>query len=424
MDIKKLIKAILPKEIVFEIGLNLRRLKSKKIIRQTQSHYKEVETKIRHRDGKLRVGAYAVYDTTFGACTLFDLMLAQPKKYDVKVVVIPDISRGILYQKQQYLATKRFFEKRFGSQFVADGYNLDTGEFLDYSLDFDVIYCANPYDNMVNIVHGVKYLSKKNVLPIYISYGCYVDNYGYKTIMPLLEISLFWKVFADDVFSYKAYKKYELCKGKNVLLFGYAKMDSFASFKKMVCKRKRIIIAPHHTIKNKVLPLSNFLALSDFILELPRKYPEIEFIFRPHPLLFINMINEGVWTDKKVEQYIANIKDSGMIYSVGGDYFDIFVNSDAIIHDCASFIYEYLFTNNPCCFVAKKGYKKVISSLGKACLKNYTIAFNKNQIEDFVEKVVIASKDVLRESREHFTTKYLKLNYPSVSARILEELLF
>lgn len=418
---KKLIKAILPKDLVFEIKLNLRRRKYKEQLKQTFDHYKKVETKIKHRGGKLRVGAYVVYDSTFGACTLFDLMLAQPKKYDVRVVVIPDVSRGISHQKQQYLATKQFFEKRFGSQFVADGYNLDTGEFLDYSLDFDVIYCANPYDSMVNQIHGVCYLSTRECLPIYISYGCMPDKYGCKVIMPMLEMSLFWKVFADNVYSFKDYKRFELSRGKNVVLSGYAKMDRLVDFEDAKSEKKRIIIAPHHSVNLPALPLSNFLNSSDFILELPKKYPDIQFVFRPHPLLFTNMVNKGFWTQEQVDEYILNIKKQGMMYSVGGDYLQVFVNSDAIIHDCSSFVVEYLYTGKPCCFFAKKNYKNIFSKLGKLCLKNYYLAFDHDQICNFIDNVVLKNEDPLKKKREEFF-KELAIYYPNASNKILEQI--
>ena len=186
--------------------------------------------------------------------------------------------------------------------------------------------------------------------------------------------------------------------------------------------KKRIIIAPHHTINNQVLPLSNFLKYSDFILELPKKYPEIEFIFRPHPLLFVNMVNEGFWTNMQVDAYIEQIQKNGIVYSVGGDYFDVFVNSDAMIHDCSSFVVEYLYTEKPCCFVAKTNYKKIFSELGKSCLENYYIAFEKQQIMDFIENVIIKGNDSLKEKRTAYAKNHLAINYPNASKEVLNQI--
>ena len=272
----------------------IKRLQCKNLIKSTYRHYSEIEEEIKNRNQKnLRFAAYVVYDSTFCAYDLFDLMLSDLEHYTPKIVVIPDVSRGNEHMIKQYNETKSFFIKKYGSKFVLDGWNERENKFLDHSNEFDVIYLANPYDFMVDKLHGVSYLSTKNVLPIYMSYGCMPDNYGCKITMSLKEISLFWKVFADNKMTYKDYCRYELAKGKNVVLSGYAKMDSLAKFKENSRAKKRIIIAPHHTINNPALPLSNFLEYQRFYLELPKLFPQIEFVFRPHPLLFINMINEG-----------------------------------------------------------------------------------------------------------------------------------
>jgi len=421
--VKQLIGKMLPKDLKQSLSIKYRSIRYKKLIDLTYAHYAEVEQKIKQRDNApLRVASYVVFDSSFGAYDLFDLMFADAKTYSAKIVIVPDVARGISHQKEQYEKTKKFFLNKYGEANVLDGWNPETDEYIDYSDNFDVIYLANPYDAMVHKLHGIGYLSTKEVLPIYISYGCMPDNYGCKVIMPKLEISLFWKVFADNKMSYKDYKKYELAKGRNVVLSGYAKMDSLIKFSERNSEKKRIIIAPHHTVNDPGFPLSNFLKYSDYFLKLPEMYPHIDFIFRPHPLLFTNMVNAGFWTNEQVEEYIAAIQKAGMVYSVGGDYFDIFVNSDAMIHDCSSFVVEYLFTGKPCCFMAKKNYKKIFATLGNSCLKNYYLAFDEQKISEFIENVIISGKDELKEKREAYAKEYLALNYPKVSQKILEEI--
>lgn len=400
----------------------LRSLKYKKYIDDVHKHYDEVALEIKNKKEKLRVGAYVVFDSTFGAYKLFELMYACPEKYIAKIVIIPDIARGCVHQREQYQATKAFFVKKYGKDNVLDGFDESENKFVDYSEAFDIIYLANPYDSMVNLVHGIRYLCTKNCLPVYISYACMPDKYSCDILIPLLEISLFWKVFADNQHSYKDYKKYELFHGKNVILSGYAKMDSLINFIEKPRLRKSIVIAPHHTINNSALPLSNFLKYYDFFLRLPILFPEIDFIFRPHPLLFINMINEGYWTQGQVSEYLDNMKKRGVVYSGGGDYLDIFVNSDAIIHDCSSFIVEYLYTKKPCCFMMKKENKNVFSSLGKECLKNYYLAYSEENIISFIQDVVIDGVDSLKSLRERYAKDYLMENYPNVSEKILEEI--
>lgn len=398
-------------------------LKNRQLINATYEHYHDVAERIKNSgDRPLRFASYVVFDSTFGAYGLMDLMLSQKDKYECKIVVIPDTSRGITHLKDQYNKTKAFFINKYGKDIVLDGWDEKADKFYDYSDSFDIIYLANPYDSMVNTIHGIKYLSTKEVLPIYISYGCMPDNYGCKVIMPILEISLFWKVFADNQFSYEDYKKFELARAKNVVLTGYSKMDELSKVQIKEHNRNRIIVAPHHTINNTHFPLSNFLKYSDYLLELPKKYPQIDFVFRPHPLLFTNLTNDGIWTEIQVNDYLKKLQNLGIEYSYGGDYFELFANSDGMIHDCSSFVVEYLYTKKPCCYAAKKNYKTIFSSLGKSCLENYYIAFNQNEIDSFIENVIIKGNDPLKKKRAKYATENLAINYPKVSEKILEEI--
>ncbi len=431
--IKELLKKLLSDSLLEEYYCYKDRIgKEKKynaLLKTTQLHYKEIEKSIKSRSSEipLRFASYVVFDSTFCAYGIMEYLIKHSSRFSTKIVIIPDISRGEIHMREQYKQTRDFFCKKYGENYILDGFDLETGKFFDYSENFDVIYRANPYDSMVNNVHSIQYLSTKNVLPIYMSYGCHVDRYSCYTVLPLLEMSLFWKVFADNKISYRDFKKYELIHGKNVVLTGYSKMDELAKYQNKTDSRKTVIIAPHHTINMESLPLSNFLNYSELILELPKKYPDIQFIFRPHPLLFTNMVKEGYWSTEKVNQYLDELQKLGVIYSYGGDYLEIFAKSDAIIHDCASFIVEYLYTDKPCCFFAKKNYKKVLSKLGIQCLKNYYLAFNEQQIFNFMDKIVLGNEDPLSSKRQKFVKRQISINYPNVSECIInkiESLLF
>ena len=60
--------------------------------------------------------------------------------------------------------------------------------------------------------------------------------------MQRLELSLFWKVFAETTFTYKDYKTYEIIHGRNVVLSGYAKMDELAKIDPCIKQDKKTII--------------------------------------------------------------------------------------------------------------------------------------------------------------------------------------
>lgn len=401
--------------------VNTSRKEYKSIIDETRQHYKKIEDKLRNRSGKLRIGAYVPYDTSFSAYSLFDLLISNSDLYEVKLVIIPVTCRGREHLVSAYHKTKESLSNRFGIDYIMDGWNEEDDTFIDCSSYFDIVYLSNPYDSMVNEIHGVEYLSKKDILPFHINYGFTADSYSSFYIFPSLAFSLFWKVFIENNMTAKDMKKYQLCKADNVIVTGYSKMDGLSHFKKENYEKKRVLICPHHTVNYSKLSLSNFLSFYDLIPELPSHFPGIEFIFRPHPLLFTNLVNEKMWSQEKVSEYLDKIKEAGIVYSFEGDYMKLFVNSDGMIHDCNSFIGEYLYTKNPCCYIIKNDYSKNLSGLGKKCMKMYYHADSREKIFSFLNNVIMHENDPLKTKREKFY-KTLAINYPHVSEMILREI--
>lgn len=395
--------------------------KQKKNINLTQKHYKQIAEKLKKRgQTPIRFACYVMYATDFAEKEVFSIMI-NDDDFDPKVVIIPDISRGQKHMISNYNETKRFLENKFGNNYLLDGYDVTSNSFFDFSDKFDIIAMNNPYDEMAHKFHRIEYLCKKNLLLISTTYAFLALNYTQNHIFPRFEFNLLWKYFIDTEYGFKECKQKSLYKAKNVLVYGYPKMDTFAKCIETQRIRKRIIIAPHHTVNVSSLPLSNFMKYYNLIPELPDLFPEIDFIFRPHPLLFTNLINKRYWTEKQVTNYLTTIKSKNIIYSTDGDYLELFKNSDAIIHDCGSYITEWLFTGKPCCFVANdKSIFNFFSPLGLECIKNYTIAYSREQIIDFIKNVM--DNNISDYPNQEILKNKVMINYPNVSQRIVNYL--
>ena len=174
------------------------------------------------------------------------------------------------------------------------------------------------------------------------------------------------------------------------------------------------------------LNISNFRTYAEQILELPRRYPDIDFVFRPHPMLFDNLRKHKLWTEAQIQRYLDTIERTpNMTYSVEGDYMELFVNSDAMIHDCSSFIGEYLFTEHPCCYMFKPETKadEVYTPLGIKCLENYYPAHSWQDVTDFIDSVVLGGQDPMKAQREQFVRKTLKIGYPNGTKNVVSMIL-
>lgn len=147
---------------------------------------------------------------------------------------------------------------------------------------------------------------------------------------------------------------------------------------------------------------------------LQKKYTNIDFIFRPHPLLFINL--EKYWKKEEIENYIAKIHEiPNLVYQNGSDYLESFAESDALIHDCGSFLAEYFYTNKPQCYLLRtdKLLSDNFTENGIKMLENVYAAKNKGEIISFIDNVVINQNDVMYPKRIIYAKQNITINYPN-----------
>ncbi len=306
-----------------------------------------------------------------------------------------------------------------------DGYDYNTGKFIDYSEQFDIATTNNPYDAMAHDFFKVSYWVREKGVPMfYISY-CYMGrSFWGIDCLKSETFSYFWKIFSENQYVLKLAKKYEIIKGENVVVSGYPKMDTLANIKINDKNKKMIIIAPHHTIDNSERAVGGFLQFSDIILQLPKKYPNIDFVFRPHPLLFENL-NTKYWGKEKTDKYLSELlSNSNITYSEEGNYLELFANSNALIHDCSSYTAEYLYTGKPCAFMYRKDLNPncIWTDFGKSCIKSHYLIKNNLDLDLFIDNVIIKGNDYLKMQRDNFAKEQVMLNYPNSTDYIVNYL--
>lgn len=380
--------------------------------------YPKILKKIRGKN-KLKVVFLVVFDSIFSLRKVFELM-QKDENFDPYICVIPDISRGKENMFFQLQKTYNYLSKLYKN--VINAYDYDKSKFKDLLKDFDLAVFDNPYDSMTHKFYRITTSVKKNILSCYTEYGYKISNITL-SLYNGPAFNLLWKVFTLNNFEYKQLQK-NYIGGINGLCLGYSKMDRLNDINIKNRERKRIIISPHHTVGYMDgLCLSNFLRYSDFFLELPQKYPQIDFVFRPHPLLWISLLNHNIWSKTKIDTYIHNIKSFPNVeYQDGGDYFETFVNSDGLIHDCGSFSMEYLFTGKPCCYMLKndKITNQNSNDIHRKSIDVHYKSYDEDGIVDFIENVILKGNDYLKIKRENFYKDELKYNYPNTSLSILQ----
>ena len=99
-------------------------------------------------------------------------------------------------------------------------------------------------------------------------------------------------------------------------------------------KIKKIIYAPHWSIKDAVTGFGNFDKIYKSLYEYVKKNEtSTSWVFRPHPMLRVGAVQQGIFkSEEEYEEYLemwrqlpnAQVIENGM-------YTDIFESSDAMI---------------------------------------------------------------------------------------------
>ena len=300
--------------------------------------------------------------------------------------------------------------KKYGKDFVLPARSED--KWLDPAKEGDIVFYNSPYD-AVHPNFCVHYSIRKKFLPVMVAYGYPRSNYDNK-VYAMDSYADSWKVLIENDFNLRQYRKYSACSGNNALLTGYVKMDKYAEVKGEV--------KGGYT---NVLGLSNFLRYSDKIVNVPKQYPEIDFIIRPHPALFSTLLARGIWTNEKIKVWKKQMKsNTNGRGAENNDELQDFAAADAIVHDCGSYLVDWFYTGKPQCYMLKshKDIKKKFTKFGQECLSHCFIAYSFEEVYEFIEKVVVSGNDTGAKSRIDFAEQKIMLNYPKASEKAIDSL--
>ena len=419
-DVKAFIKANCP--LILEAKRRISYASFRKLQRQYKQKLKRINVSAK-AEGKIKVGFILVFNSVFPTRTVFEAMLKHPR-FDPYIIIAPNVSRGHRYQMQVYNEALTALTEQYPGR-VVEGYCEKYDAYYDLKDEYKLIFFCNPYPKLVHRLHSLDYFLDKDVLTVYANYGFAALSF-WNEVLTTEFYNKIWLACIETETNLKYLKKHQQISGINGKVTGYLKMDKLASVVPEKRERKRVIISPHHTVWGwSTLDIGNFLSYSELFQELPKRYPQIDFVFRPHPLLFSNLLAHKLWTQEQIDAYIARLEQNeNAVYDHSGDYMDKFANSDGMIHDCGSFIGEYLYTEKPCCYMLKseEQTREGLVPLGQKCMENYYKAFAEADIISFIEDVILAGNDPMKEQREQFVRTELKFNYPHATDDLVQML--
>lgn len=285
-------------------------------------------------------------------------------------------------------------------------YDIEKEEYLsikDYKPD--IIFYQQPWGLIDNqsILDTSKY-----ALTCYIPY-CFYSMAGKHNYLKFFHERL-WRYFVETQYHLQNYKQEYNC--NNCYVSGSLKLDNYQLIDKekileTKTSKKRIIYAPHHSLKEGVdNVMATFQENGRFILELAKKHPETEWIFRPHPVFADRLLLYDIMTREEIDEYYSEWEKIGTISKNTDNYYEQFLSSDCLITDCISFLSEYLPTGKPVIHLRRKEQRYPFLEILEKITDTYYQSHNNEELGHYFEEVIINDNDYLKEKR-HEALKYL-----------------
>jgi len=148
---------------------------------------------------------------------------------------------------------------------------------------------------------------------------------------------------------------------ENIIVSGYPKFDYLNEIKNYSGKAwkrgtrkdiKRILWTPRYLTTEGTC---HFFDYKNYFVEFCKNQPDVDFVFRPHPLCFQNFIKTGEMNldEQNKMKYEYHISPN-MAIDETESYEDTFMTSDILISDYSSLIIEYFATGKPIIYTHRK----------------------------------------------------------------------
>jgi len=427
--IKSSIKKIIPKFVIKALRYLKEKLydnaKKKFIFLKMRKKHKYLLNEIKGKE-KVKIIFLVIRRSVWKVDPVFKKMLADPF-FEPLILVIPDTTynEGLMWEEMN--ETFKYFEaKGYPTEFA---YKEESNKWTAlHEMKPDIIFFTDPHNLTRKEYYEDAYL---NYLSCYVPYFLLTTTHGGdQSIYNHHFHNAIWKSFMPHEYSMVRAKQVAASKAINCIITGYPSCEEFVSQKNSIMTvisvwkrqpgKKKIIFSPHHTIEAGELELSNFLAIADYMLGLANKYKDkVQWSFKPHPILKSKLFLHPDWGEKKTDAYYSFWESQEYTQLDEGEYTDLFIQSDAIIHDCGSFIAEYPFVAKPCAYLELNGESqlKSINDFGKYALGSYERIKSKETIVEFIDSVV-SGKASLKPAHLDYLNNYV---YPIYKDKLPSE---
>ncbi len=380
--------------------------------------------RIRRAYGKRKiVVAFSVSNISKWKCqSLYDL-LSKSDKYKPVLLVYPSgedlrCAPKIIQQKLKDIVS--FFQSK--EMNVVNIWDNDTQRCnIPISYQPDILFYQQPWDSPI-FPFPAHFASR--ALTFYIPY--YLMNNFDQDIEfgQLMHKQIFGYIVLNEevanFFESKLDKRYYAGK---CLGLGHTMIDLLTT-KSTTSNKQYVIYAPHFSFpvegKHRLLTYSSFLENGRLILEFAQQHSELNWVFKPHPLLYQELKATGVWSEEEVDAYYDAWKELG-VYCNTSDYIEYFQDSIAMITDCGSFMTEYSCMDKPLIRLYYHKENLPPNPMLEQLYQTFYYANNNEELIALLSEILCERKDINRDTRHKEISK-LGLNKSEAATNILNYL--
>jgi len=375
--------------------------------------------KLRHKN-VIKCVFFATFDTSWKCDSVYREMLNSPY-FEPLILICPVVNYG--YENmltRMHDCESLFISKKYK---YIKAYDEISHKYVDVQKDIkpDIIFFTSPYQGLVDNRYFIDRFPNK--LCCYVPYfyigsnnAMFFDTYFHH---------LLWRFYIENEQLLNEYRHKSNKDFRNVRPVGYCAFDDFYKRSHYDSKVKTIIWAPHHGVDNKIEFIrSSFMQFNSVFFELADEYQgRVHFVFRPHPLLKNNLYKHPDWGKEKTDSYYKEWElHTNCSIKEKGDYVELFNESDAMIHDCGSFMTEYLYFDKPCMFTVNDEFS--INNYFQSAVDAEHCYYQGNTIDEirrFINDVVLNFKDTKAKDRNEFINKYIR-DYRDVGRSIVNDI--
>ena len=360
---------------------------------------------------------------------LYEAMIKNPL-FKVHIVLSPCIGFSKEQQLEDIKKLRKYFSEN-STSYIDYDFNKRTVFDVRKVLNPDLVFYPQPYPSILCKGHDSRNFQDKLLCYYPYAFWTAYSPWSYNEFFH----NIAWRLYYSTELHKKDAIHFSHNKGRNVVVVGYPNADNFLYkqsidvWKSQLKPKKRIIWAPHFTISKErsFVVHSSFLWMADFMIEIAQKYAEeIQIAFKPHPRLLTELYAHPDWGKDKADAYYRIWDEMANGQLEDGEFKDLFMTSDGMIHDSSSFTVEYHYSLKPVMYIQKdlKAYADSLSEFGKLALEAHYVGKNKQDVIDFIEKIILKGEDSMYPIRKQFYERFLlPPNNKSVAENTLDDIL-